>query len=74
MSCTSGKSDWVLDVRGWYQRYTHLFSFDPSVKLGGRVQMGQKIGTLGKEGGSGGWSHLHYEILSPQASGRLGTL
>ena len=65
---------WVLDVRGWYHRYTHLFSFDPSVKLGGRVQLGQKIGTLGKEGGSGGWSHLHYEILSRQASGRLGTL
>src|SRR5438046_9903923 len=35
--------------------------------------MGQKIGTLGKEGGSGGWSHLHYEILSRQASGKLGT-
>jgi murein DD-endopeptidase MepM/ murein hydrolase activator NlpD len=65
---------WVLDERGWYHRYTHLFSFDPAVKLGGRVQMGQKIGTLGKEGGSGGWSHLHYEILSRQASGRLGTL
>ena len=65
---------WLLDERGWYHRYTHLFSFDPSVKLGGRVGMGQKIGTLGKEGGSGGWSHLHYEILSRQASGRLGTL
>ena len=65
---------WVLDERGWYHRYTHLYSFDPSVELGGRVEMGQKIGTLGKEGGSGGWSHLHYEILSRQASGRLGTL
>lgn len=65
---------WVLDERGWYHRYTHLYSFDPSVKLGGRVEMGQKIGTLGKEGGSGGWSHLHYEILSRQAPGRLGTL
>src|ERR1022692_4388025 len=65
---------WVLDARGWYHRYTHLYSFDPSVKLGGRVDIGQKIGTLGKEGGSGGWSHLHYEILSRQASGRLGTL
>ncbi len=64
---------WVLDERGWYHRYTHLFSFDPSVKLGERVNMGQKIGMLGKEGSSGGWSHLHYEILSPQASGRLGT-
>jgi murein DD-endopeptidase MepM/ murein hydrolase activator NlpD len=65
---------WVRDDRGWYHRYTHLFSFDPSVKLGQRVEMGQKVGTLGKEGGSGGWSHLHYEILSRQASGKLGTL
>jgi hypothetical protein len=52
---------WVRDERGWYHRYSHLCSFDPSVKLGGRVVMGQKIGTLGKEGASGGWSHLHYE-------------
>lgn len=64
---------WVLDARGWYTRYTHLYSFDPSVKLGGRVAMGQKIGTLGKEGGSGGWAHLHFEILARQASGKLGT-
>ncbi len=64
---------WVQDERSWYHRYTHLYSFDPSVKLGGRVVMGQKIGTLGKEGGSGGWSHLHYEILSRQPSGKLGT-
>jgi murein DD-endopeptidase MepM/ murein hydrolase activator NlpD len=64
---------WVEDGRGWYHRYTHLYSYDPSVKLGGRVVMGQKIGTLGKEGGSGGWSHLHYEIISRQASGKMGT-
>ena len=64
---------WVQDERGWYHRYTHLYSFDPSVRLGGRVAIGQKIGTLGKEGGSGGWSHLHYEIISRQASGKLGT-
>jgi hypothetical protein len=64
---------WVQDERGWYHRYTHLYSFDPSVKLGARVKIGQKIGTLGKEGGSGGWSHLHYEILSRQSSGKLGT-
>ena len=64
---------WVRDERGWYHRYTHLYSFDPSVKLGGQVAIGQKIGTLGKEGGSGGWSHLHYEILSRQASGKFGT-
>ncbi|MGD0226635.1 MAG: PKD domain-containing protein [Terriglobia bacterium] len=66
-------SIYVRDKRGWYHRYSHLYSFDPSVKLGGRVVMGQKIGTLGKEGNSGGWSHLHYEVLAPQASGKLGT-
>jgi murein DD-endopeptidase MepM/ murein hydrolase activator NlpD len=64
---------WVLDERGWYHRYTHLYSVDPSVKLGGRVVMGQKVGKLGKEGGSGGWSHLHYEIVSRQPSGKYGT-
>jgi len=69
-----GGTIYLLDERGWYHRYSHLHAFDPSVKLGGRVAMGRKIGTLGKEGDSGGWSHLHYEILSPQASGKLGTL
>jgi murein DD-endopeptidase MepM/ murein hydrolase activator NlpD len=64
---------WVEDDRGWYTRYTHLYSYDPSVKLGGRVAQGQKIGTLGKEGGSGGWSHLHFEIISRQPSGQWGT-
>jgi len=64
---------WVEDERGWYHRYTHLYSYDPSVKLGGRVVQGQKIGTLGKEGGSGGWAHLHYEIISRQPSGKFGT-
>lgn len=65
---------YVLDERGWYHRYTHLYSFDPSVKLGERVRLGQKIGTLGKEGGSGGWSHLHYEIIGKQPSGKWGTV
>ena len=64
---------WVLDERGWYHRYTHLYSVDPSIKLGERVVMGQKVGKLGKEGGSGGWAHLHYEIISRQASGKYGT-
>ncbi len=40
---------------------------------GATVAMGQKIGVLGKEGGSGGWSHLHFEIVARQPSGRWGT-
>jgi murein DD-endopeptidase MepM/ murein hydrolase activator NlpD len=64
---------YVLDDRGWYYRYSHLLSFDPAIKPGTSVTLGQKIGVLGKEGGSGGWSHLHFEIVSRHPSGRWGT-
>jgi len=62
---------WILDDRGWRHRYSHLKTID--VKLGAQVRKGQRVGLLGKEGGSGGWSHLHYEIKSRQPSGRWGT-
>ncbi len=64
---------YLLDDRGWYYRYSHFQSIDPAIKPGVTVAMGQKLGLLGKEGGSGGWSHLHFEIVSRQPSGRWGT-
>jgi len=64
---------YLLDDRGWYYRYSHLFSIDDAIKPGARVTMGQKIGVLGKEGGSGGWAHLHFGIVSRQPSGKWGT-
>jgi murein DD-endopeptidase MepM/ murein hydrolase activator NlpD len=64
---------YVLDDRGWYYRYSHLHTIDPAVQPGRQVKMGQKIGVLGKEGGSGGWSHLHFDIQSLQPSGKWGT-
>ncbi|MCE5248577.1 peptidoglycan DD-metalloendopeptidase family protein, partial [bacterium] len=64
---------YILDDRGWYYRYSHLKSFETNVIPGERVKMGQKIGELGKEGGSGGWSHLHFEIICRQPSGKWGT-
>jgi murein DD-endopeptidase MepM/ murein hydrolase activator NlpD len=64
---------YLLDERGWYYRYSHLKTIDPAIKIGARVKMGQLVGLLGKEGGSGGWSHLHFEISSRQPSGRWGT-
>ena len=64
---------YLLDDRGWYYRYSHLHSIDAAIKPGANVAMGQKIGVLGKEGGSGGWSHLHFEIVSRQPSGSWGT-
>jgi len=52
----------VLDDRGWLVEYLHLDSTDPQIKLGERVKLGQKIGMIGKQGTSGGWCHLHFEI------------
>ncbi|MHC4168197.1 MAG: PKD domain-containing protein [Planctomycetota bacterium] len=62
----------VMDDRGWFYRYSHLYKILDSVKLGQRVRMGEKIGILGKEGGSGGWSHLHFDIKCKQPSGMWG--
>ncbi len=65
---------WILTGQGWYIRYSHLDSVDPSVKPGSRVTMGQRLGVLGKQGYSGGWAHLHFEIKNREtASGKWGT-
>ncbi len=65
---------YIRDARGWYYRYSHLKSFDKSVRLGTRVKMGQRIGALGKEGGSGGWAHLHFGVYARQPNGKYGSL
>jgi hypothetical protein len=65
---------YVRDARGWYYRYSHLLSIEPWVKPGSRVKQGRKIGVLGKEGGSGGWSHLHFDVEGLQPSGRYGII
>jgi len=63
---------YIRDDRGWYYRYSHLHTIDQRVEPGTQVTMGQKIGLLGKEGGSGGWTHLHFDINAVQPSGRYG--
>ena len=62
----------IRDARGWYYRYSHLKFIEAAVRPGARIRMGQKLGVLGKEGGSGGWSHLHFDILARQPSGLWG--
>lgn len=64
---------YTLDDRGWFYRYSHLHTIDPAIQAGSRVKMGQRIGILGKEGASGGWTHLHFGIKSRQPSGKWGT-
>ncbi len=64
---------YLLDGRGWYYRYSHLKEIDKSIVPGRIIAQGDRIGLLGKEGGSGGWSHLHFEITSRQPSGKWGT-
>jgi hypothetical protein len=53
---------WVVDGRGWYIRYSHLNSIEPEIAIGSTIKMGQKIGYMGKQGGSGGWVHLHFGV------------
>lgn len=60
----------VLDDRGWVASYVHLKTVE--VRPGQKVRRGERIGLLGKEGGTL-WSHLHFEIRSRQPSGRWGT-
>jgi len=64
---------YIRDARGWFYRYSHLHTIDTAIAPGRVVTMGDRIGLLGKEGGSGGWSHLHFEIKSRQPSGQWGT-
>lgn len=63
---------YLLDEQGWYYRYSHLHTIDAAIKPGQTVKKGQKLGLLGKEGASGGWSHLHFDITSRQPSGKWG--
>ena len=64
---------YLLDGRGWYYRYSHLKEIDRRIVPGRLIAQGERVGLLGKEGGSGGWSHLHFEIVSRQPSGKWGT-
>ena len=64
---------YLRDPRGWYYRYSHLKVIDDSLVPGRYIAQGDPIGLLGKEGGSGGWSHLHFEIKCRQPSGEWGT-
>lgn len=64
---------YLVDGRGWYYRYSHLKEIDSQLVPGRIVPQGARIGLLGKEGGSGGWSHLHFEIKCRQPSGKWGT-
>src|SRR5437879_7955682 len=60
---------YLLDDRGWFYRYSHLQTIDPAMRPGAQVTLGQKVGVLGKEGGSGGWTHLQFEITRRQPDG-----
>ena len=64
---------YLRDGRGWYYRYSHFDSIDDAVQVGGKVSIGQQLGVLGKEGGSGGWSHLHFELIRPHEDGKYGS-
>jgi hypothetical protein len=65
---------WIKGDYGWYFRYSHLDSILPDVKPGELVRAGQKIAYIGKQGHSGGFVHLHFEIkCKDMSSGKWGT-
>lgn len=65
---------YVEDPRGWRLYYAHLDSTDSAIKPGATVTMGQRIGFIGKQGASGGYVHLHFEIFTRhRASGEWGS-
>ncbi len=64
---------YLMDGRGWYYRYSHLKEIAPNIQLGAVIKQGDPVGIVGKEGASGGWSHLHFEIKSRQPSGKWGS-
>ena len=64
---------YMLDDRGWLLSYNHLYSVDSAVKPGVRVKQGQTLGRMGKEGLSGGYTHLHFKIRSRTTSGEWAT-
>ncbi len=61
----------IVDDLGWHYWYAHLKTIE--ARAGQAVKKGQRIGLMGKEGGSGGRSHLHFEIKCRQPSGLWGT-
>jgi len=63
---------YLLDARGWFYRYSHFHTIDATIRPGSRIRAGQRLGLVGKEGGSGGWTHLHFDIFSRQPSGQWG--
>jgi murein DD-endopeptidase MepM/ murein hydrolase activator NlpD len=65
---------YLLDDRGWFYRYSHLHTIAAGLAPGQTVRRGQPLGILGKEGGSGGWSHLHFDISGKQPSGHWGII
>jgi len=53
----------IVDERNWICFYSHLDSTNPSIKPGDKVKKGDKLGLIGKKGGSGGIVHLHFGIF-----------
>ncbi|GEM_PF-287933 len=62
----------IRDDYGWLHIYSHLKEI-ADLEPGQEIAQGQHLGTLGKQGSSGGWSHLHYLLKAIQPSGAWGT-
>lgn len=60
---------YVRDSEGWIWCYGHLDSSEPNLRAGSRVRKGQRIGTLGIQGPSGRFPHIHVGAFVIRESG-----
>ena len=63
---------YLRDDRGWYYRYSHMQTIDPAIKPGATVKKGQRLGVLGKEGGSRRLVASAFRDQEPAALGQVG--
>ena len=59
---SKGKFITILHDNGYQTIYCHLKTFAPGIKAGRKIELGEKIGEVGKTGFATG-AHLHFAIL-----------
>ena len=59
---SKGKFITILHDNGYQTTYCHLKKFAPGIKPGRKIELGEKIGEVGKTGFATG-AHLHFAIL-----------
>jgi murein DD-endopeptidase MepM/ murein hydrolase activator NlpD len=60
-----GRSVAILGYDGVRYYLAHLDEVDPALAVGGEIALGQRVGTIGATGRTGGVCHIHFGISPP---------